>query len=190
MDVTQLRSTLRVVGREQISSGTVNSHPFLFGLHQFITLFAIKDIDPDSLCFFPHSTRKVATKVEGKVKRKVVRKVTRDRDRDRDRIAVTPDDPPRRIPDTHLNHNNNILTNLFRRCCEDLSSSQVPAPYGAHAFQFCHTRPRPWHDSSEVWAPGDTFPNTVTRRLSFISPQEPHQSSDRVDDGLKKKGVH
>ena len=36
-NVTQLRSALRVVGREQISSGTtVNSHPFLFGRHPFI----------------------------------------------------------------------------------------------------------------------------------------------------------
>ena len=35
--VTQLRSTLRVVEREQISSGTpVDSHPFFFGLHRFL----------------------------------------------------------------------------------------------------------------------------------------------------------
>ena len=54
-NVTQLRSSLRVVGREQISPGTtVSSHPFLFGLHPFIAFFAIKDIDPDSRLFpFP-----------------------------------------------------------------------------------------------------------------------------------------
>ena len=46
-----------------------------------------------------------------------------------DRSALTAGDPPRRIQDTHLNHNNNnILTNLTHRCREDLSSSQVPAP--------------------------------------------------------------
>ena len=51
-NVTHLRSALRVMVREQISSGTtVNSHPFLFGLHPVITFFATKDIDPDSLCF-------------------------------------------------------------------------------------------------------------------------------------------
>ena len=35
-------------------------------------------------------------------------------DRQTDRSALTADDPPRRIRDTHLNHNNNILTNLSR----------------------------------------------------------------------------
>ena len=52
-NVTQLRSALRVVGREQISSGTtVSSYPFLFSLHPFIAFFTIKDIDPDSLFSF------------------------------------------------------------------------------------------------------------------------------------------
>ena len=51
-NVTQLRRALRFVGREQSSSGTtVDSHPFFFGLHPFIALFAIEDVDPDSLCF-------------------------------------------------------------------------------------------------------------------------------------------
>ena len=43
------RSALRVVEREQISSGTtVDSHPFFFGLHPSIACFATEDVDPDS----------------------------------------------------------------------------------------------------------------------------------------------
>ena len=56
-NVTQLKSVLRVVGREQISSGTtVDSHPFFFSLYPFIAFFAIEDADPDSLClpFLPN----------------------------------------------------------------------------------------------------------------------------------------
>ena len=38
--------------REQSSSGTtVDSHPFYFGLHPFIAVFVIEDVDPDPLCF-------------------------------------------------------------------------------------------------------------------------------------------
>ena len=51
-NATQLTSHLRVVGREQIFSGTtVNSHPIFLGLHLFIAFFAIEDVDPDSFCF-------------------------------------------------------------------------------------------------------------------------------------------
>ena len=56
-NVTQLRSALRVVRREQISSGTtVDSHPFFFSLYPFIAFFAIEDVEPDSLClpFLPN----------------------------------------------------------------------------------------------------------------------------------------
>ena len=30
----------------------MDSHPFFLGLHPSITFFTIKDVDPDSLCFF------------------------------------------------------------------------------------------------------------------------------------------
>ena len=57
-NVTQLGSALRVVGREQSSSGTtVDSLPFFLGLHPFITFFVIEGVDPDPLCFSFFHTR-------------------------------------------------------------------------------------------------------------------------------------
>ena len=84
----------------------------------------------------------------------------------------TTDDPPRTIQDT--NSHNNISQTSLTDGARNSAHLKFPLPEKGSRFSFCHTRPKPWHDSCEVWAPRATFPNTVTRRLPFSCPRHQH----------------